>query len=193
VHLGNDEDGRVGSPPSFFGLGGEQRFRAEIARVTADADASGRWVQGLGPLLRQLVDYDAVWLGRFDLASGRYLPLLEDGDVLPLRRLFASDVAADDVRRLGFRQPGWPMLGHAILDQLNELQGWRTYLAPAGFRDGLGVGLLTSDGRHVGYLTLLTYEPGSALAIAAALLHAVNPLIADAVGRSTPPGDAPGV
>ena len=107
-----DDDEHHGSEPSFFGLGGEQRFRAEVATVTAGADATGRWLDALRPLLRQLVDYDAAWLGRFDVVSGRYLPLLEDGDVEPLRRLFASDVAATDIQQVGFRQPGWPMLGH---------------------------------------------------------------------------------
>ena len=35
--------------------------------------------------------------------------------------------------------------------------------------DGIGVGLRTSDGRHVGYLTLLTYRAGLVPATAAAL------------------------
>ena len=49
---------------------------------------------------------------------------------------------------------------------------------------GIGMGLLTSDGRHVGYLTLLTHRAGVVPATAAVLLHAVNTLIADAVDRS---------
>ena len=184
----DDEHG--GSQPSFFGLGGEQRFRAEVTAVAAGADATGRWLKALRPLLRALVDDDAAWLGRFDAVSGRYLPLLEDGDVEPLRQLFASDVAAADIQQLRFRRPGWPMLGHKILPQLGELRGWSTHLAPAGFHDGLGVGLLTEDRRRVGYLTLLTYRPEAAPAVAAALLHAVNPLIADAVDRVSPHGGA---
>jgi hypothetical protein len=183
------EQRQAPAAPSFLGLGGERRFRAEVARITAGADVTGRWLEELRPLLRRLVDHDAAWLGRFDAATGRYLPLLEDGDSEPLRRLFASDVAASDVRLLGFRQAGWPVLGHTILDRLADLRGWRTYLAPAGFRDGLGVGLQTGSGRHVGYLTLLTYEAGVARADAAALLHAVNPLLADAVERVFPPPD----
>jgi hypothetical protein len=186
----SDDRSDPASTPSFSGLGGEQRYRAAVARITAGADASGRWLTELRPLLRQLLRYDAAWLGRLDAASGRYLPLLEDGDVEALRRLFASDVAAGDIRRLGLRRPGWPMLGHQIVAQLGELRAWSTYLAPAGFRDGLGVGLLTTDGRHVGYLTLLTYRSGTATAFAAALLHAVNALLADAVDRVPAPGAA---
>ena len=71
--------------------------------------------------------------------------------------------------------------------ELRALDGWSTYLAPAGFRDGLGVGLATATGRHVGYLTLMSYRPASALAVAAALLHGVNALVADAVERVSPP------
>ena len=178
------------SPTSFFGLGGERRFRLEVARVTAGADATGRWLDELKPLLRQLLDYDAAWLGRYDAVTGRYIPLLADGHAEPLHRLFASDLAASDARQLGFRQPGWPRLAHTITAELAGLRGWSTYLAPAGFRDGLGVGLRTERGRHVGFLTLLTYRPDVARAVAAALLHAVTPLLADAVERLYPPVDA---
>ncbi|GAB2582464.1 hypothetical protein [Microlunatus antarcticus] len=182
-----DDPTQAGPLPSFSGLGGEQRFRTEVARATAGVDASGRWLVALPPLLRRLVDYDALWLGRLDDASGRYLPLIEDGAAESLHRLFADDVGAADVRRLGLRRPGWPMLGHRIAAQLAGLQGWRDYLAPAGFHDGLGVGLMTADDRHVGYLTLLTYRRETATAMAAALLHAVNPLLAGAVDRTTVP------
>ena len=187
-----DDDPAPAAATSFFGLGGEQRFRAEVGRITAGADATGRWLDELKPLLRQFVDYDAAWLGRWDAGTCRYLCLLADGDTEPLHRLFADDVAADDVRQLGFRQPGWPRLGHTIQAELAALRGWTTYLAPAGFRDGLGVGLLTEGGRHVGYLTLLTYRPGVARAVAAALLHAVVPLVAGAVERVAPPVEAGG-
>lgn len=178
---------RATSPPSFAGLGGEQRFRDEVARVTAGADATGRWTDALRPLLHAVVDYDAAWLGRLDVASGRYLPLLEDGDVAPLRALFADDVAAVELRQLGFRRPGWPMLVHRIVGQLEDLRGWRTYIVPAGFHDGLGVGLITAAGRHVGFLALLTYRHETATAMAAALLNAVTPAVADAVERAGVP------
>lgn len=179
-----DDQSQAASLPSFSGLGGEQRFRDAVARVTAGADASGRWTDALRPLLHAVVDYDAAWLGRLDAVSGRYLPLLEDGDVEPLRALFADDVAASDLRQLGFRRPGWPMLVHRIVVQLDDLRGWRTYIAPAGFQDGLGVGLITTRGRHVGFLALLMYRPDGATAMAAALLHAVTPLVAEAVERA---------
>ena len=124
--------GRRAAPTSFFGLGGEQRFRTEVARITAGADATGRWLEELKPLLRQLLAYDAAWLGRWDAGTARYLPLLADGDAEPLHRLFASDVAAADVRQLGFRQPGWPRLGHTILAELAALRGGPPTWRPPG-------------------------------------------------------------
>ena len=181
-----DEDPpRAGPPPSFFGLGGEQRFRTEIARITAAADGTGAWVAELKTALRRLVPYDACWMGRFDRDADRYQAVLEDGDVEPLRQLFASAGAAGEIRQLGLARHGWPMLGHQIQERLDQQQGWRQHLAPAGFRDGVGLGLRTSDGRHVGYLTLLTYRPAVVPATAAALLHVVNPLIGAAVDRAS--------
>lgn len=176
--------------PSFCGLSGEEDFRAQIAGITAQAEPTETWLQALAPVLRQLVGYDALWLCRWDATARRYRPLLEDGDVEPLRELFASEIAASDIEQLGFLQPGWPRLGHMILPALTTLRGWSEYLAPAGFRDGVGMGLRTSDGRHVRYLTLLTYRAGHVPATAAALLHSANCLIGDAVDRSDLRGGA---
>ncbi|MEO3745200.1 helix-turn-helix transcriptional regulator [Plantactinospora sp. B5E13] len=37
-----------------------------------------------------------------------------------------------------------------------ELVSWSTHFAPAGFKEGIGVGLFSPDGRHVGMLTMHT-------------------------------------
>lgn len=175
---------RPGPARSFFGLGGEQRFRAEIERVTASAVASDRWLDDLKPVLRRLVPYDCVVLVRWDAESQRYAPVLIDGDTEAALAYFTSEEADAELRRLGLYRLGWPMVAHRVAAMLAETMAWRDYLAPAGFRDGLGVGLFSEEGRYLGLLCLLTYQPLSVTATAAALVHTANPLLGAALDHS---------
>ncbi|GAA1430566.1 hypothetical protein GCM10009616_15470 [Microlunatus lacustris] len=189
---------RVPEPvTSIFGLGGEQRFRCEIARVTASAGVSTSWLDGLKPPLHGLVPYDCAVLARWDTATERYLPVLEDGDTEALTRYLRTSTAAAELQRLGFYRIAWPMVVHRVGVTLAGTSAWRDHLWPAGFRDGLGVGLFTENGRHVGFLSLLTYRSQVVTVTAAALLHGVNALLGSALecsprdeqdGRPGPPG-----
>jgi DNA-binding CsgD family transcriptional regulator len=65
-----------------------------------------------------------------------------------------------------------------------ELQSWSEYLVPAGFREGIGVGLFSADGRFLGIVGLHTEsavppsdEVRDAIATVAPLIaHAVDPI-----------------
>lgn len=166
---------------SFFGLGGEQRFRGEIARVTATAGASGAWLDELGQPLHELVPYDCAVLAAWDEAAGRYTPVLVDGDTAALSAYLRTDTAVDELRLLSTTRNAWPVVLHRAAVGLARTAGWRDHLGPAGFHDGLVVGLFTEGGRHVGLLALLTYRPQVVTVTAAALLHGVNALLASAL------------
>jgi hypothetical protein len=172
------------SATSFFGLGGEDRFRDAIERVTASAGTSDRWIDDLKPTLRRLVAYDCAVLVWRDAESQRYAPVLVDGDAEAALAYFTSEVADAELRELGLYRLGWPMVAHRMAARLAETVAWRDYLLPAGFRDGLGVGLFADDGRYVGLLCLLTYRSHVVPATAAALLHGVNALLGSALDRS---------
>lgn len=174
---------RPGPATSFFGLGGEQRFRSEVERVTAAAGASDRWIDDLKPVLRRLLPYDCAVLVRWDAETQRYAPVLLDGDTEAALAYFTSEGAGAELRGLGPYRSGWPMVAHRVAVMLAETTVWRDYLSPAGFRDGLGVGLFSDDGRYLGLLCLLTYRPLSVTATAAALVHTVNPLLGAALDR----------
>lgn len=187
-----DVDGHRADPAtSFYGLGGEQRFRRVIETVTASADTSDRWIDDLKPVLRRLVPYDCAVLVRWDAETQRYAPVLLDGDTAAALAYFTSEEADAELRRMGLYRLGWPMVAHRVGVMLAETMAWRDYLAPAGFRDGLGVGLFSREGRYLGLLCLLTYRPLSVTATAAALLHTVNPLLGSALDRSLRRGAAP--
>jgi hypothetical protein len=117
--------------------------------------------------------------------------LVQDGPTEALRAYVSTDDADVEMQRLGLHRFGWPMLAHRLPVPLEETRAWGDHLLPAGFRDGLAVGLFTEDGGHLGYLSLLTSQPRVVTATAAALLHTVNSLIAAAVDRM-PAVAAPG-
>ncbi len=179
------------SARSFFGIGGEERFRTAIERVTAQAGSSTTWLAALTEPLRQLLPYDSAVIAVWDGGRQRYLPVLEDGDTEALRSYFETEGAAAELQRLGFFRLAWPMVVHRVGVTLAATSAWRDHLWPAGFRDGLGVGLFTEDGRHVGFLSILTYRPHVVPATAAALLHAVNPLLGSALDRGRRDQPAP--
>lgn len=175
---------RPASSKSFFGLGGEDRFRAEIERVTASAGTSDSWTEELKPTLRRLVPYDCAVLVRRNAESHRYAPVLVDGDAEAALAYLTSEVADAELQRLGLYRLGWPMVAHRVAPMLAETVAWRDYLLPAGFRDGLGVGLFAADGHYTGLLCLLTYRPHVVTATAAGLLHGVNALLGSALDWS---------
>lgn len=185
-----DVERRVPEPvTSFFGLGGEQRFRWEIARVTASAGVSTSWLDGLKRPLHELVPYDCAVLAHWDPETGRYRPVLEDGDTAVLSAYLRSGTAVTELQRLGLHRIAWPMVVHRVGVTLAGTTAWQDHLWPAGFRDGLGVGLFTEEGRHVGLLALLTYRQQVVTVTAAALLHGVNALLGSAVDRSSRHGE----
>jgi DNA-binding CsgD family transcriptional regulator len=62
-----------------------------------------------------------------------------------------------------------------------ETVAWTEYLWPNGFRGGLGVGLFTPDGRHVGMLGFNTDSPDRPDLAARDLVGRLAPMVANAV------------
>ncbi|NMH95594.1 hypothetical protein HF519_29470, partial [Pseudonocardia bannensis] len=64
---------------------------------------------------------------------------------------------------------------------LDEIGIWRDHLAPAGFGEGLGLGLRTPDGRYLGALVLLFDDPRHAPDAACRALEPLAPMLAHAI------------
>jgi DNA-binding CsgD family transcriptional regulator len=62
-----------------------------------------------------------------------------------------------------------------------RVRGWVEYLRPAGFREGLGVGLFTAEGRHLGLLAMNTDTDRHPTEAARDLIGTMAPTIANAV------------
>lgn len=92
----------------------------------------------------------------------------------------------EDVELAGVRGSRRPVRLRDLPVAPSELVGWAEYLRPAGFRDGMGAGLFTSDGRYLGVLGVSTEAPNRVTDAARELVGLLTTPIAAGVdpGRS---------
>jgi hypothetical protein len=134
-------------------------LRQQLARIAITPDTLHERAAAVLAVLGRVLPYDAAWLAARDPERGRHTPLATAGHAEPLRRNFQTPDADDEVEQLGLNRRRSPMLASDIPVPLTESRSWAEYLLPAGFRGGLAAGLFAPDGRHVGFLCLLSENP----------------------------------
>ncbi|TFV73039.1 hypothetical protein E4P40_20185 [Blastococcus sp. CT_GayMR20] len=102
----------------------------------------------------------------------------------PLRNYFGRPEADEEVDQLGLDRRRLPMLASEIPGPLTEVRAWADHLLPAGFRQGVAGGLFTTDGRHVGFLSLLCADPSRPNPPDRRIVAAVTAVIADDLDRT---------
>jgi DNA-binding CsgD family transcriptional regulator len=157
---------------------------AEVAvEVAALADQpaslSERAAAILEPL-RRVIPFQAARIALLD-------PELRQHDVLTcpgyddrLRAYMTSQEDYDEIESLGLRGTT-PLRVQDFPVPAQEIRSWTELFRPAGFREGLGVGLVTGDGRRVGLLGLNTDSPAHPDRAACNLVRLLAPTIAYAV------------
>ncbi|HWG99206.1 MAG TPA: helix-turn-helix transcriptional regulator [Pilimelia sp.] len=130
--------------------------------------------------LRRIVPYDAVQITAFDPAGPRQVPLVREG-YTSLRAFFDSPAYVADLERLSLQGAGPPMRLKDVPVPPECLPAWVQYFHPAGFREGMGVGLVTADRRYLGMLQMNHTDPRPASDSVRELLHRLVPVIAAAV------------
>jgi hypothetical protein len=114
----------------------------------------------------------------------RHIPLATTGAAEPLRDYFGRPEADAEVELLGLNRRRPPMLASEIPRPLSEVRAWADHLFPAGFREGLAAGLFTTDGRHIGFLSLLSADPSRPTRADRTFVAAVTTVIADHLDRT---------
>ncbi|WP_183061887.1 GAF domain-containing protein [Motilibacter peucedani] len=159
-------------------------LRVEMQHVAAEpAPADVRAAQVLDAL-RRVLPFDAGWLAVRDPERRCHTPLATVGSADPLRRYFRTPEADTEVEQLGLNRERGPMLTSDIPVPLPELKAWGEHLLPAGFRSGLAVGLFTSGGRHVGFLSLLSDDEQGLDSRDRRIVAVVSSLVADGLDRA---------
>lgn len=107
-------------------------------------------------LLGQVAPFDAAWLALADESAHRYRSLASTDLDQPLELFLSGPVMARDIELTGADQARPPLSPSDLPYPAAELSTWADCLIPAGIHEALAVGLFTPDGRHVGFLALLS-------------------------------------
>ena len=153
----------------------------EVGRIaSAPGRADDRATALLDPL-RRLVPFEAVRIFLLDPVSGSPTDLICRGYDEGTRGYMASPAARDEIELLELDHRRRAMRLADLPVPREKIQGWAEYLAPAGFREGLAVGLFTTDERFLGVLGLNTDTDRHPTEAARDLISMLAPTIANSV------------
>src|SRR4051794_11913396 len=158
-------------------------LRAEIARIAAAAGRVEQRADALLGSLGKVIPYDAGWIAVRDPETRTHRRVGSDGDTDALARYFALPEADEELEALGMNRFQPPVPASALPVPLAETRAWGEYLLPAGFNDGVAMALFTDDGRHLGFLSVLTSDSRHRPASYIGLLAGLRPLLARALDR----------
>ncbi len=164
-------------------MSSEASLRVEMAQIAAAAGSVEQRADALLGSLRRVVPYAAAWIGVRDPETRMHRRVGSDGDTDPLARYFALPEADEEVEALGLNRFQPPVPASALPVPLAETRAWGEYLLPAGFTDGVALALFTDDGRHLGFLCLLSGDSRHRTASYSGLLSGLRPIIAKAMDR----------
>jgi DNA-binding CsgD family transcriptional regulator len=160
---------------------GALEIATEVASVAATpAGLEERAKALLGPL-RRLVPFEAARVYLLDMERRAEHSIFFTGYDDKVRSYLDSPQHLDDVELTGLDRYGPPMRLRDLPVPRDEIRAWAEYLTPAGFREGIGVRLATSDGRYLGLFSLYTDTPAHPTDSARALLGRLSTMIADAL------------
>jgi hypothetical protein len=156
---------------------------SEMAEIAVSAGDVQQRAQALLAPLRRVVPYAAAWIAVRDPETRQHRPVAQEGDTAPLATYFALPEADHEVELLGLNRFGPPVRASDLPLPLEEVRAWGDYLLPAGFRDGFAMGIFADDGRHLGFISLLTDDPAQRTTDHVDLVAGARPLLAHALDR----------
>ncbi|GAA3744178.1 hypothetical protein GCM10022225_29740 [Plantactinospora mayteni] len=173
---------RAGPPEARAGVpagGGASRtdlFRQAAAVVASPvgADRPAQWFV----LLRRVVRYDAAWLSLFDERQHLFAEVASTGYDDRIRNYFQTPEVVSQAEQAGLTESPLPQRGRDLPVPATEYPVWSDYYLPAGYREGLAVGLFSRDRRHLGMLVLSTEDPDHPTDAERDLIRVLAPRIA---------------
>jgi hypothetical protein len=158
--------------------------RSAVALLVASSATVQERAAGVLQRLERVLAFDAGWLAVRDPERQTHAPLATSGTAEPLVAYFGRPEAEGEVDLLGLNRRRGPMLASEIPSSLSEVRAWADHLLPAGFRQGLAAPLVTTDGRHIGFLSLLSADPSRPNQADRRVVAAVTTAIADDLDRT---------
>ncbi|BCJ41284.1 hypothetical protein GCM10010168_89560 [Actinoplanes ianthinogenes] len=157
---------------------------AEVAmEVTALADlpaSPAERAEAILDPLRRVIPFQAVRIALLDPEARRHDLLSCHGYDDHIRAYMTTSEDYDEIESLGLHGTT-PLRVHDFPVPAEEIRSWVELFRPAGFVEGVGVGLITREGRQVGFLGLNTDSPAHPSPAACNLVRLLAPTIAYAV------------
>jgi hypothetical protein len=154
---------------------------ADVARIASAPGRIGQRAQSLLEPLHNVVPFEAAWISLLDPEARVQPPLVSQGYPERVRDYLCGPAGVEETEIVGLNRSRGAVRMSDLPIPLNELRSWEQYLAPAGFRGGLGAGLFTSDGRYLGVLGLNTDTSAHPTEAARNLISKLTTTIADAI------------
>jgi DNA-binding CsgD family transcriptional regulator len=152
----------------------------EIGRIASAPGSVEQRAAALWAPLRRFVPFQAACIKLIDTA--REEPrLISVGYDEKFREYLVSPENMAEVELIGYRRTPHAMRVQDFPVPVEQVRSYVEFLAPAGYRGGLGAGLFTVDGRHVGVLGLSTDDPDHPTEAARDLIGLLAPVIANAI------------
>jgi hypothetical protein len=177
VYVGDGERWAVSVWGADLPAGGPRVVR-EVAGIALAPGSVEERAEACLESLRRMVPFQAGWIAPLDPERRQLVPLVSRGYDDPARAYFTSPASVAGIELLGLHRARPPMRLRDFPVPPADVRGWAEYLRPAGFREGLGVGLFAPDGRYLGQLTLNTdtaAHPADAARDAIGTLVGVDP------------------
>jgi DNA-binding CsgD family transcriptional regulator len=159
----------------------------EVGRIASAPGTPEQRALALLEPLRRLVPFQAACFHLLDAAGGGRPRLISTGYDDAVCKYILSPENKEEIELIGYNRDRRALRVQDLPVPAEQVRSWVEYLVPAGFREGVGVGLFSSDGRHIGVFGLNTDHSGHPTEAARDLIGRLAPQIANAVDpmRST--------
>jgi DNA-binding CsgD family transcriptional regulator len=157
---------------------------AEVAQTAAATGGLTERAEAVLESFRRVVDFDASFIALLGPDRRDHAFLVRKGYDDRTVEFLESAAWMDEIEALGMDRERRPVRLCDLPVPAETLRSWAEYLSPTGFREGIGVGLFTADGRFLGVLGMHTESavpPSDAVrdvlaTLAPLIAHAVDPL-----------------
>jgi DNA-binding CsgD family transcriptional regulator len=126
----------------------------EVGRIAAAPGSIVDRAEALLEPLRRVFPFEGAWIGLLDPERHAHLLLVQHGHDDRVQAYLKGPQILEEIELVGLQRWRAPVRLRDVPFPVAESPTWAEYLWPAGFRDGVGVGLFSSDGRYVGVLGL---------------------------------------
>lgn len=154
---------------------------SEIGQIASGSGTVEQRAAAVLDTLHRLVPFQAAAIFLVDPECHGAMPLASRGYGKAISEYMISPANAEEIELLGFTRHRAAMRLCDLPVPPERVRGWVDYLRPAGFREGLAVGLFTPEGRHLGILGLNTDSERHPTEAARDLIGIMAPTIAKAV------------